>query len=500
MPELFSATVARALVESGRSIPVSVARTVLAEVQGGAGNATAARLLQRAPLTTTEKARNLSSARYAGDADLEAAYDNSPALRRGNRGEAVKKIQQGLVDAGFPMPVSLKSGSPDGVFGRETRDTVTAFQDKYGLAPDGAIGRQTMGKLDELAGSVGPKPTPPKREPEIAATEEEMGARVAEGMKRVNTPAGPTSGVWYDYNYFAEHKKDPASYPWEDKWRQGHASPGYFDWIAWMDWRLKPGKSASEGIQAWLKGLTIAECLSAIVAVEIDTLRAAIGDEAFDERFGSATKPVPESARLRVRAGVADTPIAGKLKSAEAATGDPGVIGKRPLKVGDWVYFYNHPKYLLKHPGGAWQGENAVYTGDNDAGEQLFSGMGADLKTEKGMLVIDMVQAYDLARDGADYVALLNAYAPDAPEVKTPSREYLDHDTRYAKSLYEKHKDRIPDRYREESGEFEDTTTMEKILNDPPYKIGDRVRKGGFKADVASRLDPGEVEKLRPAP
>jgi hypothetical protein len=499
-PELSSAAVARTLAESGRSVPVSVMRTALPEIQRAAGNAAATRLLQRAPLTTAEKAKNLTSGRYAGDPDLESAYDNSPALKRGKRGSAVGKVQQGIVDDGFAMPVSLKSGSPDGIFRGETHRTVKAFQKKHGLKDDGAVGRDTMGKLDELAGGLGPKPEPPKREPEIAATEEEMGKRVAEGMKRVNAPPGPTSGVWYDYNYFAEHKKDPAHYAWEDKWRSGHTNEEYFEWLAWMDWRLKPNKSASKGIEAWLKGLTIAECLSAMTAVEIDTLRAAIGDEAFDERFGSETKLIPESARLRVRAGTKGTPVEGKLKQAEAATGDPGVIGKRPLKVGDWVYFYNHPKYLLKHPGGAWQGENAVYTGDNAAGQQLFSGMGADLKTEEGMLDVDMVDAYNAARDGADYVSLLDSHAPDAPEVKRPSAKYRAHDTPYTKSLYKKYKHRIPSKYHEESGEFEDKTTRDKILNDPPYELDGTERKGGFYARVASRLDPAEVAKLRPAP
>ena len=41
---------------------------------------------------------------------------------------------------------------------------------------------------------------------------------------------------------------------------------------------------------------------------------------------------------------------------------------------GQWYYFYNHPKYLLKHPGGAWQGENSIYMGrdkDGKPGRQL---------------------------------------------------------------------------------------------------------------------------------
>ena len=31
-----------------------------------------------------------------------------------------------------------------------------------------------------------------------------------------------------------------------------------------------------------------------------------------------------------------------------------GSFGARDIEIGDWVYFYNHSKYLLKHPGGAF--------------------------------------------------------------------------------------------------------------------------------------------------
>ena len=173
------------------------------------------------------------------------------------------------------------------------------------------------------------------------------------------------------------------------------------------------------------------------------------------------------------------------------------MIGKRPLKVGDWVYIYNHPKYLLKHPGGAWQGENAVYVGDNPAGQQLFSGLGADA-TEEALLDRDMVEAYNAARNGADYVRLLRRFAPDAPEVASPSREFLDHDTAHTRSLYEKYKSRIPTKYHEESGEFDDTTSRDKILNDPEYELDGTTRKGGFFAAAASRLNADEVVKMRP--
>src|SRR5205807_1548724 len=116
-----------------------------------------------------------------------------------------------------------------------------------------------------------------------------------------------------------------------------------------MDWRLLPGKNASAALKSWLKGLTIAECNSSLVAIEIDTLRAAIGDEKFDDHFGSVGKVIPEANLLRIKPGTPGTPVEKFMTQTEAVkAGDVGTIGARPVKVGEWYYFYNHPKYLLK--------------------------------------------------------------------------------------------------------------------------------------------------------
>ncbi|WP_375426284.1 peptidoglycan-binding protein [uncultured Friedmanniella sp.] len=467
------------------------AQSAVLDLQQSAGNratsqafaAPEAITVSRAPLTAAEKAQDLSSARYAGQPALEAAYDDSPMLSQGARGTGVAAVQQGLVDAGFPMPVSTSSGKPDGVFGSETAATVRAFQSRNGLVPDGLVGRKTMGRLDELAGGKA------AGQPEIVNDEASLGKHVADEMTRVNQDAsfGPDKGVWYDYNYFAEHQKDPATYPWNDDWRSGLASPAHFDRTGWMDWKLKPGQSASAAIQAWLHGLTIAECLTAIVAIEIDTVRAAVGDTEFDRRYGQAGGGAAEGA-LRVHAGTEGTPVAGSLTSNAVS----GAFGKRDLKLGDWVYFYNHPRYLLKHPGGAWQGENAVYTGDDAAGQQLFTGLGAAGKTEAGMLT-EMVGAYGGARDGADYVALLDTYAADKPEVVAPTRQYLDHDDAYTQGLYQKYLSSIPAKYREDGGEFPDTCTSQDILDAPPYELNGTTRTGGFTG-TANRLDPAKVK------
>ncbi len=90
---------------------------------------------------------DLSSPRFAGDAVLEAVFDNERLLSRGSSGAAVSKVQQALVDYGFRLP----SFGVDGKFGKETRAAVSSFQADSGLSGgdiDGVIGPITMAALD----------------------------------------------------------------------------------------------------------------------------------------------------------------------------------------------------------------------------------------------------------------------------------------------------------------------------------------------------------------
>jgi len=447
-------------------------------------------VIQRA-LSTEERAKNLKAARFAGDERLEKAFDNSPPMRRGEKGDAVAKLQQALIDDGFKMPVSTrKTGSPDGIYGRETKDTVIKFQGTYGLKVDGAVGRQTLGKLDELYAGPTPTKISPKTKPEIEASESELGKHIVDDMDKANDPKSfsPTSGIWYSHNYEAMHEKDPVHYPWNDDYRSGYANPAYFVRIGFMDWLLRPMTSASAGIKAWLAGLTIAECNSALVAIQINALRAAIGDSKFDELYGSADKPVPSQQRLRIKQGTKGTPLEKYIKWVDlTAEGGVGTKGNRPVKVGGWYYFYNHPKYLLKHPDGAFQGENAIYAGKNKAGEQLWSGLGVSNVTEDRMLA-EMASAYNQGRSRGDYRVLVTHYAPDAPELKQPKPDY--------RALYFKYLNRIEDKYRHDKGQYPDKVSVDDILNDPPYELNGTVRKGGFVGQ-AKLLDVAKIKQTR---
>ena len=67
--------------------------------------------------------------------------DSSTWLKVGSTGEAVRKMQQGLINTGYPI------SSADGIFGRQTEAAVKMFQQDNGITPDGIAGQITLDKL-----------------------------------------------------------------------------------------------------------------------------------------------------------------------------------------------------------------------------------------------------------------------------------------------------------------------------------------------------------------
>lgn len=70
-----------------------------------------------------------------------------PILKKGDRGDRVKALQDILNRIGYGLVV-------DGAYGLETEGAVRSFQNKYGLVTDGIVGNLTLARLQEVA--VGP--------------------------------------------------------------------------------------------------------------------------------------------------------------------------------------------------------------------------------------------------------------------------------------------------------------------------------------------------------
>src|SRR5262249_47960443 len=97
-------------------------------------------------------------------AALEAASTNFIPMKRGyTETKAIVALQQALID--FDHQEAIKAGDPrgdgqtgmynptggaNGVYDEETIRCVTNFQIKFHLQVDGEVGKQTLGKLDDL--------------------------------------------------------------------------------------------------------------------------------------------------------------------------------------------------------------------------------------------------------------------------------------------------------------------------------------------------------------
>ena len=69
-----------------------------------------------------------------------------PTLRNGAKGEAVKALQERLIELGYGF--YLGRWGADGDFGCATENAVMAFQDASGLTVDGIVGPKTWAALD----------------------------------------------------------------------------------------------------------------------------------------------------------------------------------------------------------------------------------------------------------------------------------------------------------------------------------------------------------------
>ena len=84
---------------------------------------------------------------YSASAKAAAGSSGSSSsgyrlLYWGCRGEAVRRLQQALLDAGYTQ---VKKA--DGIYGQWTYDAVRAFQRDRGLSVDGIAGRDTQNAL-----------------------------------------------------------------------------------------------------------------------------------------------------------------------------------------------------------------------------------------------------------------------------------------------------------------------------------------------------------------
>lgn len=117
----------------------------------------------------------------------------------GNKGDAVKQIQQALIDAGFGV-IDGKKLIADGVFGAITEKAVRAFQAKKGLTQDGIVGSKTLALLIPMHYKKS-KRTINEIVIHCTATPEGQDKTVAQIRKEHMTPVSKGGRGWSDIGY-----------------------------------------------------------------------------------------------------------------------------------------------------------------------------------------------------------------------------------------------------------------------------------------------------------
>ena len=209
-------------------------------------------------------------------------------------------------------------------------------------------------------------------------------------------------------------------------------------------------------------------------------LRAAIGNDEFDRKFGTKGKSTPEANRLRIAAQFdpSQHPLNEYLISTEAARKD-FVEGDREgalesLQEGEWYYFANHSQYTFKHPYGAFAGEHALYVGKDSKGNRLWSGLGLVRITEEKMFQA-MVRNYNDPRtkDEIEYAKLLR------------TRRDLHS---YSDDFVAQHQE----------GAFPDLIDVQALLSSGErFLEGFRIPPGGLRLEQGLKLDVEGVRRIR---
>lgn len=227
------------------------------------------------------------------------------------------------------------------------------------------------------------------------------GHRVANAMTELEqrnpttetTRGAPTSGVWYRGDYQRAAGEIPHEY------RNGWANPKFFKMPpAGRDLLvLLPGASASAAVDAYFEGLTITECFSMVLATSYRALRDEWGAMKFDATFGGVEREVERPLCIEGAATFsAKNPISRYLGKSPAALNkhERGTKDRRPVEIGDFASFANHPDYSFKHPSGSAAFWNVVCV-DATLGAQRWSGFGLGTAQSEDQIIELLMREYN---------------------------------------------------------------------------------------------------------
>ena len=131
-------------------------------------------------------------------ADSAAAAAAQPTVYSGSRGESVRTLQERLNAKGY------NAGSVDGIFGKNTRAAVIAFQKANGLAADGIVGKLTWAKLYDTTAALPSASTTAGTQPMVyRGSRGDAVRRLQELLNKKGFDCGAVDGIFGSKTYAA---------------------------------------------------------------------------------------------------------------------------------------------------------------------------------------------------------------------------------------------------------------------------------------------------------
>lgn len=229
----------------------------------------------------------------------------------------------------------------------------------------------------------------------------QFNSALVEAMQMINTNSHDSNGVYYFTDYIKYCEQNGKTH--NPDFVNGYANNEFWDVIGRYTFRIKPNKKPSEAVNAFLNGLTIADCGNVIVACQLAALLKVFGAEKFDAIFNNKIMPLKISQIICDKESCISEYFFDYADKKDIPT--KGKIGNRPINEGEMCHFGNVPYYPVKHPMGFSGGFNVICLGKNSKGEDLllgFSPIFKDKPLTETEIALHFINTYNLDRNDLD--------------------------------------------------------------------------------------------------
>ena len=213
-------------------------------------------------------------------------------------------------------------------------------------------------------------------------------------------------GVWSPKDY-SKYLMDKFEVEMDPSFFTGFANPDYFKKTAPFTFKLQERKKASEAILSFLHGPTVANSTNVVTVCYYKCILDILGEGKFDDLFRQGFGLSHTLDQNGITDGFSPISLLSEIKKSSIENKE-GVLGKRPLQIGQSCCFGGVDYYLTKHPAGLRARLTVIYIGDNEQAEQLFFTPGFQKPLTEKEINQKFIELYNEERTAEDEKFIAN--------------------------------------------------------------------------------------------